>query len=75
MTKKYTVKEIEKLRNVIENKYMWGSYQSYPDQGLSRSFSEVDKIKSVEEQVRTHMLAGHTAKDLLKHEREKDKGW
>ena len=31
---------------------------------MSRSFQEDEMTKVVEEQVRTHMAAGHTAKDL-----------
>ena len=68
MERSYTVHELEALRRVVENKYLWGSYGPFCS-GSSRSYREDEKIKAVEEQVRTHMLAGHTADDLLASER------
>ena len=65
--KKYSVFEIDDLRQVMQNKYLWGDYNGPPSdpQGtsLSRSYNEADKTKTVEEWVRTAMLAGHTAED------------
>lgn len=61
----YTVPEIDDLRRVVENKWLFGSYGGSGG-GLSRPYQETDKVKAVEEMVRTHMLAGHTADDLLK---------
>jgi hypothetical protein len=60
----------------MENKYIYGSYIR-PDftgvhagtggaggvGGTSRSYREEEKVKVVEEWVRTAMIAGHTADD------------
>ena len=62
--RKYTVRELDDLRDAIEIKYLFGSYTIPKNGGSSRCYREDEKAKVVEEQVRTHMLAGHTAKDL-----------
>lgn len=70
----YTVREVDELRRAIENKWLYGSYRSpaeYLEEGgivMSCSYSEKDKSVAVEQMVRTHMLAGHTACDLLASE-------
>lgn len=63
----YTVREIDDLRRVVERKYLFGSYGGRRV-GISRAYHEAEKVKAVEEMVRTHMLAGHTAADLLESE-------
>lgn len=66
--RKYSVQEIDELRHLVENQYLWGSYSGpsqFSNGGMSRSYSETEKAKVVEEQVRTWMLAGKTAKDLM----------
>lgn len=66
----YTVSEIDALRRAIENKWLFGTYAPNFARGMmSHSYNEVDKVVSVEELVRTHMLAGHTADDLYASER------
>jgi hypothetical protein len=70
MDRKYTVAEIDELRQVVENKYLWGSYSGpVGGNGDSRAYLEQDKTAAVEQMVRTHMLAGHTAIDLRASER------
>lgn len=68
----YTMRELDALRNVVQEKYIWGRYNgpllNSSVFGHSRSCNETEMLKSVEEQVRTHMLAGHTAEDLLASE-------
>lgn len=72
----YTIKELDALRNAVRNKELWGSYGG-PDpvpvgqvaNGCSRSFKPDELTRVVEEQVRTYMLAGHTAQDLLASEK------
>jgi hypothetical protein len=71
----YTVRELDALRNVVNHKWLWGRY--VPDfhsavngLGISRSYREEERVKAVEELVRTHMLAGHTAKDLCDSEQQ-----
>lgn len=62
----YTVQEIDALRRACWNKYLWGFYrESTSDDGPSRSYNESKAAKIIEEQVRTWMLAGKTANDLL----------
>lgn len=68
----YTVAEIDALREVCRHKYVWGTYWDAPlETGRgrsSRNYREQDCIKAAEEMVRTHMLAGHTALDLIAHD-------
>ena len=66
MDRAYTVSEIDALRRVVENKWLYGLYR--PRTGTSRSYSSSEKELAVEQRVRTHMLAGHTADDLLASE-------
>lgn len=63
---KYTVAEIDSLRRVMDNKYLYGCYnpQFYDNGCISRSYREEEKVKVVEEWVRTAMLAGHRAEDF-----------
>jgi hypothetical protein len=68
MQKPYTVSELDALRKVVENKWVWGSYRIDPRTRYSRSYKETEKVKAVEELVRTHMIAGHYADDLLASE-------
>lgn len=68
MERAYTVSEIDALRQAVENKWLYGSY-SLSGGGSSRSYYEAEKTRCVEELVRTHMLAGHTAEDLYATER------
>lgn len=65
MERKYLVSEIDELRRLMENKYLYGAYnpQFSRNYGMSRTFHESDKVKAVEEMTRTAMLAGHTAAD------------
>lgn len=61
----YTVPEIDALRQVCERKYLWGSYDLAPNGRCSRSYMEQDMVVAVEQMVRTFMLAGKTAQDLV----------
>lgn len=69
--RKYSVTELDDLRRACNNKYIWGRYGNTGRGGLSRTYLEVEKTKCVEEMVRTHMIAGHTAKDLYDSELER----
>lgn len=68
--RRYSVSELNNLRRAVENKWLFGNYG--PDQSMqsrmSRSYREEEKIKAVEEIVRTHMISGHTADDLYASE-------
>jgi hypothetical protein len=73
----YTVKEIDALRACCDNKYLWGNYNGplfYEDEkGRKRSpisipCREPEKSVAVEEMVRTFMLAGKTADELIESE-------
>lgn len=65
----YTVREIDALRQACEHKYIWGTY-GYVEGRYPRGYRESEMRVAVEEMVRTHMLAGHTADDLYASERE-----
>lgn len=68
---RYSVKELDDLRSVVEHKWLFGAYSPTSRSGISRSYNDADKTKSVEEIVRTHMLAGHTAQELIESEQPK----
>ena len=69
--RKYSVSELDALRHAVENKWLWGRYGGPNESGWSsRCYREEEKTKAVEELVRTHMLAGHTAEDLFASEQQ-----
>ncbi len=72
----YTVKEIDELRSVVEQRWLFGT-SVVPDtrSQMSRSYQEDEKTRCVEELVRTYMLAGKTADDLRKEDTERAKSW
>ncbi len=63
----YTVHEIDALRLTVESKWLFGSYTPSNTQ-FSRHYREAEKTQCVEELVRTYMLAGLTAEDLIASE-------
>lgn len=64
--KRYTAAEVSELRRAVENKYLYGRYGGpLGTHGRSRAYRESDMVAAVEEMVRTHMMAGHVAADLL----------
>jgi hypothetical protein len=65
----YTVSELDGLRQAVEMKWLFGSYTQAGR--CSRAYYERDKTAAVEQLVRTHMLAGHTADDLYASEASK----
>jgi len=66
----YTVAEIDDLRRACENLYLWGRFSGLSgNSNMSRTYTESDKVRAVEETVRTYMTAGHTAEDLYASER------
>lgn len=81
----YTVQEIDALRRVVENDELWGRYSgpidtsvttTNPDgswqtvsTGCSRAYKPHELAMTVQYRVRTYMLAGLTAADLLESER------
>lgn len=77
-SRSYTVREIDDLRIACENKWLFGVYDTRPRNGFSvrssRPYRGSEKTRAVEEMVRTHMLAGHTAKDLWDSEAHEFRG-
>lgn len=74
MDRAYTVNEIDNLRRVLEDKCIWGSYHgSPPGGGFSGSYNQAEVSKKVEDMIRTCMIAGHTAEDLLASEPESER--
>lgn len=64
----YTVEELDELRSIVEHKWLFGCYTPQRHESgisFSRSYKEHEKDIAVEQLVRTHMVAGHTAADLL----------
>ncbi len=87
MDRAYTLKEIDALRRIVEDHYLWGWYHGivvakYQDEDCqskkiedprgsrsnSRSYNEKDMVSIVEERVRTFMIAGLTAEQILEDE-------
>lgn len=66
----YTVAEIDALRYVCDNWITWGDYGSYFSTRYTPARQKMEHLVQVEEMVRTHMMAGHTAQDLIDSERE-----
>jgi hypothetical protein len=68
--RKYSVGELDQLRRAVEHKWLYGSYLPSTRGGFSRSYRDDEMTKAVEEMVRTHILAGHTAEDLYASEQQ-----
>lgn len=73
--KKYTIQEIDALRELISNKFLYGRYDGpeFFDVGgvamqtaWSRSYKESELSAHVEDRVRTFMVAGIKPADLTK---------
>ncbi len=69
----YTVAELDALRCVVEHKFLYGQYRERTTRQIqahcwSRPYREEDRLATIEQQVRTHMLAGNTAQDLIDSE-------
>ena len=57
--------DIEEMRQLIETKYLYGCYRINEPEIYSRSYDPKEKIIFVEEQLRTHILAGHKPSDFV----------
>lgn len=71
---KYTVDEIDALRNAVKERAIWGTcYRQIQPGGtyVSSAYNQSELDKKVEEQVRTYMMAGIKAHDLVKADAEK----
>lgn len=68
----YTVKELDDLRRVVEDRILFGSCVSNGESRVSGSYRESDLQIAIEEQVRTHMIAGHRAQDLIEADTPKE---
>lgn len=60
--RKYSVADIEDLRDVVRAKIIFGNYNG--SWQPSRGYREAEVAMQVEAMVRTHMLAGHYAAQL-----------
>lgn len=69
----YTPTELNHLRFVVEMKLLYGVYsiknENFDPLRWRRSWSPADLVVAVEQRVRTHMAAGHTAESLLTTEK------
>ncbi len=63
----YSLVEIDQMRALIDNKYLYGAFRPhFSEAGIgSRAFYEEEKTACVEEQLRTHMVAGLGPDDLV----------
>jgi len=64
MERKYTVSEIDDLRRVCDDRFLWGTSKRHPGMHSSRVYDPVERSNAVENMVRTYMLAGITAEDI-----------
>lgn len=72
MTRSYTVKELDDLRSVVRDRLLFGTSSNKGGGRTSRPYYGERLIQEVEEAVRTHMMAGHTAQDILDEDRNKE---
>ena len=65
--RKYTLDEIDRMRSLVESKYLFGTFRTFGADrgGFSRSYNETEKVKCIEEELRTYMLAGLGPDDLV----------
>ena len=64
--RKYSIREIDKMRAKVENKWLWGCFDGNPSSGCwSRTYNREEKIKAVEEMLRTYIVAGLGPEDLV----------
>lgn len=63
-SQKYSVQEIDDLRTVVKCRYLFGSSITHGNL-MSITYRENEMNAAVEDLVRTHMLAGHKALDIL----------
>lgn len=71
--RKYSVAEIDALRQVWRNRLIWGVYDHNRIDNKSQfgfQYKPVDLEHMIEDKVRTSMLAGHTAEDFITSEQE-----
>lgn len=68
--RKYSVGELDDLRRVVENKWLFGCYNHCQQTRISRPYYADERTNAVEDMVRTHMSAGHTAEDLIASEQQ-----
>jgi hypothetical protein len=62
--REYSPHEVDALRAAVKNKFWWGRYGGPVGDATSRVSNERDSASVIEEQIRTHMFAGHTAENL-----------
>lgn len=72
----YTLSEVEALRDACRNKARWCRYTGHEFSHIRRlggaGLTRLEEIVTVEEMVRTFMLAGTTAEELYESEREEN---
>lgn len=64
MMRNYTVHGIDELRRAVEDRYDFGTSAMFTGMRMGRSYMPNERTVSVEEQIRTYMLAGVTGSDL-----------
>lgn len=69
--RQYSIREIDELRKAVEMRYLWGTTNYDHIRGFSRQYKEEEKVKAVEEMVRTYMSVGKTAKDLYEADKKR----
>jgi len=67
---KYTTSEIDALRYVVEEHYLFGT-TVHTDNSMSRTYREETMSKVVEERVRTYMQGCIKAEDIISSDIEK----
>jgi hypothetical protein len=68
----YTVKELDDLRRVVEDRVLFGTSFNDGKGRVSGQFRAGEVRNEVEQLVRTHMIAGHTAQDLIDADIERE---
>ena len=74
MERAYTVREIDALRRVCEDRWLYGtSAMGVAGFRTSRSYRGEEKDVAVEQMVRTYMLGGVVASDIIAEDEERMK--
>ena len=71
MSRAYTIEEIDDLREVLRDRIVWGTCCREAIAGSSGSYRRDEMERTAEDQLRTAMLAGHTADDFRAADRER----
>jgi hypothetical protein len=72
LERSYTVSEVDALRTALEKRFLFGSCAPNHKGRSSLSYTEEEMAEVVEHRLRTHMIAGHVAQNLIDEDVRKE---